>query len=1509
MTTPNDVHEESRKNLDMFENESQDSKIKSENLSALIKAQEKLTLEQARNIVFQAIRVLEREDDVTLSAEDKKRAIALIKQSIERIRQNIEFFKQLKRNILNILHSLEELLALFTSDDHLFIEEQGFLWKSKRNKNNAYKLEDLHAVDIERLRHDIEQLNVAIKELQRHVPIDQDFMSMSQKVTAFEKLVIEYYSDIKELVEKRKKHKDYRKFLERTDLARILNLKLKRAAALLPEPATLLRNISNQLDTSIAQLEQSQTLIEQEISRVKNIKEIFKVDKSSKPRVLMLTHEFVKGGGVATVTYNLTKYLKKRFDVDVIERSIRGGEIGQFRYYLGSVHHHSAEFRDIGHIFNKYPNLKLSVIHTQSINFAYGLHHWENGGLDELKNIYSGIPVVCTCHSFVRYEKTLKNEPWMNYSISYQDQTISLSDEFIVLHSFGETLMRKYYPNVDPNKIHVIPNGIERHSGFLKALERVTKATRRRFLKDRLNILYAGRISQEKGLTELVKALPHIVNRFPHVKLIIAGDYKGASKYYTALAQELKDSKCSKNVEWLGFIKNEEMAEKIYNNSQYKPDMAILPSHHESFPMFALEAVSHGVPLLVTNCDGPREIYSPFKVDNPLDGVDSSFAVAVEPKNPRSIVDAVFWVVDHPKETHSILKNAMKEVDEKYTWDTVADQTGKLYKAAMKGDRFVSQYGVNQLQAKLIDLSQEELDFKRDNVSVGIIGHFKYRNDVYPDFIAEFCDELIKFLADKKVNAQGIALIGDDDNTSGVLVRQFYRPGLERVIMSGDMDVIVLFLDYSLSIEVMKIAKDKGSKIILVLPYWGIHEQLFDFIRLADFVFVFHREYATKLKAKTGKDVLSIPYVIGYDHEGKSLDKKKFKITYLGVINNAKKVHQCIPSFFRYFMDKASVLGKEIELWFYVDKNRGDKYAMEALRSFKSKYDKRNIIHIEYRDYPKGEEAKIIANSDVAILPSSFEEIGQLIVKSLYLKTPIVFPFDEHFYLNYPMAYYLRKYPFKCSYNIGHEDYSKDMKSIDGLGSPINWEDFWDKVLLVGMTKNVHHIMNVYHRFMRRYFTKRIFEKTFYPALEYVYTHVAAKKPSEIDITEKYTHPSSLLKAVGGKIEINNETELKFVRSKIKIASIYGLWSTFNMDHAESVNRLELARELANLGYHVDMIERKAFNISKYNPPRRLKCVGFNSADYYSYNVLMPTSLGGLATLKRLGLDSHPFIVGSMEKVVSDTSNTSGEESGESISHSVSEGQRFCHRIARIIHVWSEVPRDEWVRTYGSSEKDKIFISGIGAPTKIKQRNKNPFPPELKKKEILMFLGALPIGRHGMVNKLKRVAEELCDGKRTILCIISNDYKKLIENKVFQEEVNKGIIAVLPKVDATEQYTYYKYAALALNTGVGTHTDIISAKLIHYLRGGIPVVCENTYTNANLIRDDFNGYLVPYSDTDFKKYVAAVRKALEKSRKGKWNRKAIMEDIEKNHTWAARAKIYDRKILEALGFKLNYYSD
>jgi len=127
-------------------------------------------------------------------------------------------------------------------------------------------------------------------------------------------------------------------------------------------------------------------------------------------------------------------------------------------------------------------------------------------------------------------------------------------------------------------------------------------------------LLYAGRISREKGLFDFPEIIARIRQSMSDVKVVIAGT--GPAE--TGLKEALPDAL------FLGWVDKSRM-KSLYAGL----DMFVFPSRFDTFGNVVLEAFTYGMPVIAYNCKGPKDIIE--------DGVSGYLVEDIEGMSTRII--------------------------------------------------------------------------------------------------------------------------------------------------------------------------------------------------------------------------------------------------------------------------------------------------------------------------------------------------------------------------------------------------------------------------------------------------------------------------------------------------------------------------------------------------------------------------------------------------------------------------------------------------------------------------------------------------------------------------------------------------------------------------------------------------------------------------------------------------------------------------------------------------------
>ena len=122
------------------------------------------------------------------------------------------------------------------------------------------------------------------------------------------------------------------------------------------------------------------------------------------------------------------------------------------------------------------------------------------------------------------------------------------------------------------------------------------------FLKEgTFTYIFVGRLVRDKGINELVEAFAQLQNKYSTIRLLLVGEYESS---LDPLKQETLDTiNTLPTIEAVGPQYGDDLL-AYYAAS----DCFVFPSYREGFPNTVLEAGAMGLPSIVTDINGSREI-------------------------------------------------------------------------------------------------------------------------------------------------------------------------------------------------------------------------------------------------------------------------------------------------------------------------------------------------------------------------------------------------------------------------------------------------------------------------------------------------------------------------------------------------------------------------------------------------------------------------------------------------------------------------------------------------------------------------------------------------------------------------------------------------------------------------------------------------------------------------------------------------------------------------------------
>ena len=396
-------------------------------------------------------------------------------------------------------------------------------------------------------------------------------------------------------------------------------------------------------------------------------------------RALLLTNEFppsIYGGAGVHVDY-LSRELRRLIELDVRTFGahdeaadgwrVRGyqpaRDLGaapdQLRSLLATLD------RDLGMLGDP---IDAQVVHC---------HTWYVHLAGILAKLAHGIPLVVTVHSLEPLRPWKREQLGGGYDVSswVERTALEMADAVIAVSEGTRADVLSHFA-VAPERVHVIGNGIDteeyRPVATTAALERYGVDRSRPYL------LFVGRITRQKGIVHLVRALRYLD---PEIGVVLCAGAPDTPEIAGEMEAGVAEAKRSRDgVVWIPEMLDKPSVIELYSHAT----VFCCPSVYEPFGIINLEAMACETAVVASAVGGIPEVV----VDGETGVLVPLQLAAHDPMSPadpdrfaRDLAAAINGLVADASRASAMGRAGRLRAEASFSWRAIAERTVELYRS------------------------------------------------------------------------------------------------------------------------------------------------------------------------------------------------------------------------------------------------------------------------------------------------------------------------------------------------------------------------------------------------------------------------------------------------------------------------------------------------------------------------------------------------------------------------------------------------------------------------------------------------------------------------------------------------------------------------------------------------------------------------------------------------------------------------------------------------------------
>jgi glycogen synthase len=302
-------------------------------------------------------------------------------------------------------------------------------------------------------------------------------------------------------------------------------------------------------------------------------------------------------------------------------------------------------------------------------------HTWYThlGGI--MAKLNYGIPLVITVHSLepLRPWKREQLGGGYDFSLWVEKTALEMADAVIAVSAETKRDVLSLF-DVKEERISIIHNGIDLSE--YSAVENPSALKALGVDPERPYVLFVGRITRQKGIIHLVRAIRHLN---PGFQIVLCAGAPDTPEIATEMQQAVAAAREHHGeIVWIEKMVTRPEAISLYSGAS----VFVCPSIYEPFGIINLEAMACGTPVVASAVGGIKEVVvdgeTGFLV--PLKQMTESPFEATEPEVFASDLAAkINLLMADPELAAKMGAAGRRRAEEFFGWDAIARKTERLY--------------------------------------------------------------------------------------------------------------------------------------------------------------------------------------------------------------------------------------------------------------------------------------------------------------------------------------------------------------------------------------------------------------------------------------------------------------------------------------------------------------------------------------------------------------------------------------------------------------------------------------------------------------------------------------------------------------------------------------------------------------------------------------------------------------------------------------------------------------